>query len=568
MDGEKYFLKLKNSIKNSPNMYVLLTILFAFLTIYEIIVRLNIFNFILFYVLPISIILIIDYVLFKLNRIYFPIQRTVFLEFVVFIIIYFIYLVFSIFFLKNVIISILFSYSSIPFFRFMFLKPFIDRKDSFIGLFSIYPSFLISFFIFFSDLNHFYILPFLFSSILFVVSSKFFIDYVSNEFKKKYQMDPVKYVGYFVNYLATRSINDMIYLNTFMINMYLYSNLKIEWISIEKGNEKYGIIYPQVHPGPFVEVGCSNLPMRLRKSLDFTDMFVFHTTVTNDQNCGGDEDIKRIAEVIKSNKSKSDFLYTTDFFRYSGDIEILVHGINDTLIVSLLPTKKGFDDVQIDIGNFISRYLKNNSYHKVFVVDAHNYFDENYEALKEIDKNILNRIKNDFRKFEKKRSKVGFSKINISNKSIGPEGISCISFSTDKHYAYVLIDGNNMVKGLRDEIIHEGHKYFDDVEVFTTDNHYCNYNPKDLNPVGSEDKESIIKGCIEAMRSAMKNEEEAKVSSFSKSVNIKVPGKNYMDRISKIVKNMVKKLKYSIIIIIMTFILVFLIFEYTFYFLG
>ncbi len=568
MDGEKYFLKLKNSIMNSPNIYLLLGILYGISIIYEIIVRLDLINFIILYILPITLLIIIDKLIFNFSNIYFPVKRAVFFEFVVFIIIFGIYLLFSIFFLNNIMISLLFAYSSLPFFRFMFLKPFIDKKDIYVEIISIYQAFIISLIIFLLKINYLYIIPFIFSSFLFVLISKLFIDYISREFKKTYNLDPVKYVGYYVNYLATRSINDMILLNSFMIKMYLYSNLKIDWIVVEKNDKKYSILFPQVHPGPFVEVGCSNLPHRLKSYLDFEDLIVFHTTVTNDQNCGGEDDIKKIANIIKNNKSRFKNTYTTDFFRYSNDIDILVHGINDTLIVTLLPTKYGFDDVKIDLGNFISKYLKGEKFKKVFVVDSHNYFDESYDALSKIDKNILDKIKNDSKKYDLKETKIGISKIYLKNKSIGPEGISCISFRSKKHFCYIVIDGNNMVKGLRDEIIRAGKEYFDDLEVFTTDNHYTNYNPKDLNPVGSENREEIVRACIEAMKKAIENESEAKISINSKTTNIKIPGENYMNKISEIVKNMVNKLKYSIIIVILTFIIVFIIFKVTFYFLG
>jgi len=59
---------------------------------------------------------------------------------------------------------------------------------------------------------------------------------------------------------------------------------------------------------------------------------------------------------------------------------------------------------------------------------------------------------------------------------IGPGGIGVIGIETDgQRFAYICIDGNNMVRGLREEILAVASSVgFSDGEVFTTDTHMVN----------------------------------------------------------------------------------------------
>jgi putative membrane protein len=58
----------------------------------------------------------------------------------------------------------------------------------------------------------------------------------------------------------------------------------------------------------------------------------------------------------------------------------------------------------------------------------------------------------------------------------GPSGISTVATEVDgQRFAYITIDGNNMVKGLREEILASVREAgFEDAEVMTTDTHMVN----------------------------------------------------------------------------------------------
>ena len=59
------------------------------------------------------------------------------------------------------------------------------------------------------------------------------------------------------------------------------------------------IVFPYVHPGPFGEIGTSNLPFKIysRTSDISQETMVFHTSTTNSNNCASDADVDNLASV-------------------------------------------------------------------------------------------------------------------------------------------------------------------------------------------------------------------------------------------------------------------------------
>jgi putative membrane protein len=70
--------------------------------------------------------------------------------------------------------------------------------------------------------------------------------------------------------------------------------------------------------------------------------------------------------------------------------------------------------------------------------------------------------------------------------------------------AYLLFDGNNMVAGLRDEILLAIRGIVDDGEVLTTDNHSVNARMGGYNPIGLYiDRERVVAAAKDRVREAV-----------------------------------------------------------------
>ncbi|MEM4878070.1 MAG: DUF2070 family protein, partial [Thermoplasmata archaeon] len=123
----------------------------------------------------------------------------------------------------------------------------------------------------------------------------------------------------------------------------------------------------------------------------------------------------------------------------------------------------------------------------------------------------------------------------------------------------------NVVLGLREKILKALDGIVDDLEIYTTDNHIVNMDPKDLNPIGNKDDENIlIENIRESLFEAIKDMEEVQIGTHTTRVLVKVGGKGYVEKVSEIVGRMVKRLRVSILIVILSFIFSILIFYFSF----
>lgn len=567
MDTEKYLLELRKKLFRSPNIYVSLGTVLIILIVYGLISRMPLQALFLLFIIPYFLLIAIDSISFRITGQYFPLERLFLLEEIVFIFVFIVYLIFSLIFLEKAFVAVLLSFSLSSFLRYMFLKPFLSLDEKKLAVLSLNYGFSITVAYVFTGNSFLYLIPFYFSLVMFYFSSRFFLFYLSREFKKEYGLDPVKYVGYFINYLSVQKPEDLISLNNFLKVMYSLKELPLQVLALKKkdGKIKGILVFPYVHPGPFGNVGCSNLPVRIAKKIeDITNnVLVFHTTSTHNENCSGDEDIDRIVDAIRHSLKVMKFhAEGSPVYRYSKKISARCQVLGDTLLISLIPDLYGFDDVSIEVGMKLMRKMKSSYIRNVVVIDAHNSFDIGYRTLRDIDQESIRGIKECIRQRSMNSIRTGFSRRNYSSASTGPMGIQTLVVSTDRTYAYVLIDGNNILPGLRKRIIDSIGDMVDDVEIYSTDNHIVNMNPKDLNPVGNRDDENkLIDEIRKSVEEAKGDLEDVETGTHTTRVMVRVGGRGYVEKVSEMVSKMVKRLRISIIIAILSFIISVMIFS-------
>jgi putative membrane protein len=143
------------------------------------------------------------------------------------------------------------------------------------------------------------------------------------------------------------------------------------------------------------------------------------------------------------------------------------------------------EDIPKEVGLEIIKRGKTLGVKDVIVVDAHNSAGSSKD-LSFLSEEMLNDIivvsENAVKKAlkeEKLPFKVGVAKIQPSEFSvkegIGPAGIVALTVVVDEQkVAYLIIDGNNMVSGLREKILRELSDIVSDGEIMTTDTHVVN----------------------------------------------------------------------------------------------
>jgi putative membrane protein len=250
------------------------------------------------------------------------------------------------------------------------------------------------------------------------------------------------------------------------------------------------VVVPTIHPGPFKNLGSSNLPYLIQNGLEeHIDgvVAVPHGTCNHKSNLTSKrQSVKVVKELIKAS-TFSKFKYkATRFVREEKNLtKASCQIFGDVALVTITCAPANMEDIPKEVGLDIIKRGKTLGVKDVIVVDAHNSAGSSKD-LSFLSEEMLNDIivvsENAVKKAlkeEKRPFKVGVAKIQPSEFSvkegIGPAGIVALTVAVEEQkVAYLIIDGNNMVSGLREIMLRELSDIVSDGEIMTTDTHVVN----------------------------------------------------------------------------------------------
>jgi putative membrane protein len=324
---------------------------------------------------------------------------------------------------------------------------------------------------------------------------------------------------------------------------------------------KAAIIVPLVHPGPFKNIGSSLLPSMLKH--DFEREFNCDACVPLGI-LGHELDLasqaqnrKIIAKVIASTnfpiteEKATPFVKVTEGFATAS---CQVFGKIAFLSFTLAP--KTTEDLPQQLGRVVLEEAKNLGLEYSVVVNAHNSINDSNDAevsLEELHKVASQCLKKaislPLQTFEIGASTLFPEEFNIKD-GMGPGGITAIVVKVgDQRTAYVVIDGNNMVSGLREKILEALKKSgFHESEVFTTDTHAVSalvLGRRGYHPVGEVmNNELLIRHIQEVSKAAEKNLETCKAGCSRIVVSkIRVIGQTRIESLSLLVDKTLQRAK-------------------------
>ncbi len=541
--GEKYILSLRRHIITAPRYEITVTLSIIFILLASYLIYWDILRTILLFGVPYILVNLLDYAMTKITRTYFPGKRIITLNLLVFIGVLIQILIFQRFYPFK--FSFLLAFSSTVFLR-TFVYFVFMREEPVLGLIT-----SLNYNIIYAITTIFmassYLLSFIVASLIYLSASIFILKISVAKFVREFSEDPLFFISSFINYLSNDGREHVKSINRFFESIYVERKVPVSTLVFWKnGNPKVIFLFPYIHPGPFGEVGGSDITRKLKKFTGLDNLMVFHTTTTHDNNVADERDVRKIAEVVKrSLKYEAHEEMMSDFGRFKIDgFEILAHVLGNNVIVALLPTHKIFDDVDLHSGLMLRRRL-NRLFTDSAMIDAHNNFDENAFPLR-LKRRDIEEIAEKLANMKKDAPIVmGYAQRKFEGKSFGPDGIKVAIFvHNNKKFGYVLLDGNNIKKGLRNKIREELKDLLDDVEVFSTDNHIVNYNILDLNPVGDKDNwEKIIEKVREAVKEALTNTESVKVSMHTEWVKLRMARRGQLETMSNITRDALKRVK-------------------------
>ncbi len=291
-------------------------------------------------------------------------------------------------------------------------------------------------------------------------------------------------------------------------------------------------VVPGVHPGPFANIGGSDLPSRLQDEFKKMEVFCFHGPSSHELNPVSRKEFPKLFDALRRG---------IDSLKFSPQASRLEKSVGKEVVVTrqLLggrPLHVAYkymgtsEDIHASVGGAVAMMEG-----KPILIDGHNrleralldgfwaselagggaYMEGSIDYGDETAFEIFQLIEQ-----MKKEPKTGNMKIGVGNKKLGtPErGIGRLGVQSavleveGQKTAYVLIDGNNLIEGLREEIELGLNEMVDEVVVATTDNHSVNSLMSDLNPVGAQIPPSdVVSACRKATAKAVEDLERAEV---------------------------------------------------------
>ncbi|MEM2848981.1 MAG: DUF2070 family protein [Candidatus Bathyarchaeia archaeon] len=339
------------------------------------------------------------------------------------------------------------------------------------------------------------------------------------------------------------------------------SEHSIEVLAFKTSNRRTAVIVPYIHPGPFKNVGSSSFPWNLQtfteKKFKCEAIAVPHGISTHVHNLTSKKYISKILDTMSSLKLEFDIFEASKPIRvYEENAKAICQSFGKVALLALTLAPNPMEDIPPKIKTILKDYGRFLGFESVIVVDAHNSFswnvqsitDETLQALIEAGRTALYIAS----KAEFNRFKIGFSRKNVPGyyvkDGIGPGGVVLHLFMIeDSLYAYVTIDGNNMVSGLREKIVQSLKEMgVSDAEVFTTDTHMVNavVLNRGYHPVGEAiDEKSIIETVLDAFKEAYNGLEWASACHGEATVRgLKVLGDG-LSKLTNSLESSVKKAK-------------------------
>jgi putative membrane protein len=399
---------------------------------------------------------------------------------------------------------------------------------------------------------------FIFSLTISLISSQLFI-YVLNRIGV--QTLGIKAISLFKAFLLNWIVDLNAPLEEFLEKLGEDQDVEVSSIEFSSSKPKAAIIVPSIHPGPFKNIGSSFLPSMLKTALEKKQNCVVcvpHGLLGHEFDLASqNQDQKVIDQVTALAGFEVSEATATVFVKVSNGLATAccqVFGNLAFLSFSLAP--RTTEDLPQDLGLFVRQEARKNGLTCCVVVNAHNSIDGNtntQEALEDL-KNAATVCLRKAVSLKQLPFEVGAATVIPKDfglrEGMGPSGITAITVKAGQQKAaYVVIDGNNMISGLREKILSAVRSLgVDEGEVFTTDTHSVSalvLTERGYHPIGEAiDNEKLIQYIKEATFSSLSDMESVKAGCRTLTIpDVKVIGEEKLETLCLLIDRALKKAK-------------------------
>jgi putative membrane protein len=337
--------------------------------------------------------------------------------------------------------------------------------------------------------------------------------------------------------------------------------IEIMLLKFDALTSKAAIIVPFVHPGPFKNIGSSLLPSLMKKAYEkefkcgaCVPLGILGHELDLASEIQNKKIIKAVLENANFNTSPNNASPFVKVTENEATASCQIFGKVAFISFTLAPETT--EDLPQELGTYVREEAKKLGIECSIVVNAHNSiknildFDLSLETLKKVAlKSLKKALSLPHYPFEVGIKTVYPKEFTLKD-GLGPGGITSLVVNVaEQKTAYVVIDGNNMVSGLREELLSSlKSSGFHEAEVFTTDTHAVSavvLGTRGYHPIGEKmDKTILFNHILRVTEEAALNLESCRSGCVQILVpDIRVIGEERLHSLSTLVDSALQRAK-------------------------
>jgi putative membrane protein len=397
-------------------------------------------------------------------------------------------------------------------------------------------------------------------SLTFMVATSALVALANGPMKRAFGMNGLRLLRLFLDHITEGERSGRDEIEAFFRSFAVRVNALVGAAAFRTGGRtKVILTVPLVHPGPFGYLGGSDLPAKVSRDLrDISEnVMVAHGPSNHDYNPAATGECARVAarvrQLVTSGEGNAEAspMVRAEHGNAKASAQILGGWALLTSTFSPHPS----DDLDFAIGHAAVQMARLSGVRDGILVDSHNCLElgsgrVNFGSQESQD--VLEACR---KALERAKAQVGSgvrvgyhgrSGYEIHRDGLGAMGIQALVVeAAGKRAAYVLYDGNNMLPGLREEILSSLEALVDEAEVLTTDNHSVNMTMGGYNPVGAKIPRSrLLEETKEVVRAAVADLEPVTVAAATGEVeDLLIFGHENASRLSSVINSTVSNLR-------------------------
>jgi len=368
--------------------------------------------------------------------------------------------------------------------------------------------------------------------------------------RREFQSSGISLIRPLLDHVALRDPAATGALEAFFRKFAAPADLRVSLLTFARaGSVRATVALPTVHPGPFAALGASDLPRKLAEQMGAGAgvVLVPHTPCDHDLDLPTEGEVDRVGraacEVLASPGPPVSGRASPLVTPYAGSLA-RAQLLGDVALVVVTQAPEPTDDIAFSVADRIEREFAREGKLRLALVDAHNSYIEGKGDItygtpvaEKLIADTRAAVDAAVREARDGGIEVGVAArggYSIGANGIGPHGIRALVVrARGRTTGYVLIDGNNLVRGFRDPMVRALEQVVDVAEVLTTDNHVVHEVDGGINPVGERRSlEALTQDAVAVLQSAKADLGPAEVHFGTRSVpSVQVLGPGFTARL-------------------------------------